>query len=321
MKILYVAAKYDYMDVNRGYSPEHYGCYETLSKMPDLDIIYFPYERVLEVGRDKMNQELRELVNKEKPDIFFTIMLRDELKKEVIKDISKNTSCQTIALFFDDSWRFDTYSKHWAPYFNWVITTDEDTPAKYHSMGYKNVIKIQTAYNHFTYKPLHLEKIYDVSFVGVAHGNRGKIIRELEGRGVKVKCWGAGWPAGRASQEDMIKIFSQSKINLNFTKASGKIGKELVSIFLRRDYGGSVRINNPKQWIDNIKSFIPSMWSKQIKGRNFEVPGCGAFLLTLDSFYLCPPREPSRKESILNRDQASWIEFHSNHNARGYTPD
>lgn len=33
-------------------------------------------------------------------------------------------------------------------------------------------------------------------------------------------------------------------------------------------------------WIDNVKSLVPSMWSKQIKGRNFEVPGCGAFLLT-----------------------------------------
>ena len=280
MKILYVASKYDYMDISRGYSHEHYSCYETLSKMPVIQVVYFPYEKIKEVGRDKMNQELRELVDKEKPDVLFTIMFTDELKKEVINDISKNTSCQTVALFFDDSWRFDIYSKYWAPYFNWVITTDFGAPAKYHKIGYKNIIKIQTAYNHFLYKSLHVPKIYDVSFVGLAHGNRGKIIQKLEKIGIKVKCWGVGWPAGRVSQEEMMRIFSQSKINLNFTKSSGKIWKELISIFLRRDYKRSIKVNNPMHWIDNVRSLIPSMWSKQIKGRNFEVPGCGAFLLT-----------------------------------------
>lgn len=137
----------------------------------------------------------------------------------------------------------------------------------------------QWACNHFLYKPLNLPKIYNVSFVGQPHSNRRKLIREIEKAGIRVECFGRGWRRGKVSQEEMIKIFSQSKINLNFAKSGGQIGPKLIAkIFLKRK-GKSIKLNNPKFWFDNLKAGLAQR-RNQIKGRNFEVLGCGSFLLT-----------------------------------------
>ena len=267
------------MKPDRGYGFEHYNFYGALSKMPGVQVIYFPHEIMLEVGKEKMNVQLRALVDKEKPDILFAIMFTDQLNKEVIGDISNNTSCKTVAWFCDDHWRFDNYSKYWAPYFNWVVTTDSHALNKYHSIGYNNVIKSQWACNHFLYKPVDLPKKYDVTFIGQPHGNRKKIIDQIKKAGISVQCWGGGWPNGRVSQEEMINIFSQSKINLNLTKSAGGIDMtSLARIFFKKT-DGKIRMHSPRSWLDNVKSFLGT-GRDQIKGRNFEIPGCKAFLLT-----------------------------------------
>ncbi len=279
MKIIYTACKYDYMDASRGYGFEHYNFYDTLSKMPNVEVLYFPYEKMLEVGKEEMNAQLRELVDYEKPDILFAVMFTDQLSKEVIGDISKKTHCKTVAWFCDDHWRFDNYSKYWAPYFNWVVTTDSLAPAKYHHIGHKNVIKSQWACNYFLYKPMDLPKKYDVTFIGQPHGNRKKIIGQVKKAGINVQCWGGGGPNGRVSQTEMINIFSQSKINLNLTKSAGGIGAiSLARIFFEKT-DGKIKMHGPGLWLDNVKSFLSSK-AEQIKGRNFEIPGCNVFLMT-----------------------------------------
>lgn len=306
LKILYTACKYDYMDARGGYGFEHYNFYETLSKLPQFEVIYFPYERIHEVGIEKMNAELKELVNKEKPDILFAVMFTNELDKKIIGGISKNTNTQTVAWFCDDTWRFDNYSKYWAPYFNWVVTTDYQAPAKYNKIGYKNIIKSQWACNNLLYKPFDLPKIYDITFIGQPYGERRKIIEKIRKAGIKIECWGKGWPNGRVSQEEMIKIFSQSKININLTKSSGSISlKELARIFMKK-VNGMVRIDSPRYWIDNFKSFLNKR-RVQIKGRNFEIPGCGGFLMTEDADNLRDYYQDG-KEIVIYKNTEDLIE-------------
>jgi len=54
---------------------------------------------------------------------------------------------------------------------------------------------------------------YDVSFVGQPHGNRRQVISALRKAGINVYVWGGGWESGRLSQEEMIRVFNQSRIN------------------------------------------------------------------------------------------------------------
>lgn len=313
MKIIYIALKYDYGDPKRGFSYEHCNLYDSLTKMDNsqYQVVYFPFDELMRKnGRDAMNKMLIETVSKQEPDICFFSLFTDEIKKEIIREITNKSRTITFNWFADDHWRFDNFSKYWASCFNWVTTTDSQAVEKYHKIGYKNVIKTQYACNHFLYRPLNLPKIYDITFIGQPHGNRKKIIEKIKKAGVNVNCWGKGWPKGRISQEKMINIFSQSKINLNFTKSSNpNIVRSIGGIFLHHLQRGNkkpIRPENPCYWIDNLKSRI-NRKRKQIKARNFEVPGCGAFLITeaadnFEDYY------QDGKEVVIYQDMDDLIE-------------
>jgi|WetSurMetagenome_2_1015567.scaffolds.fasta_scaffold195354_1 spore maturation protein CgeB len=282
MKILYVGDKYDYGNPSRGFGYEYRNFYNTLVKMDSgsNDISSFFYdEEPSAYTLEEKNIDLIKKVEQIKPELVF-FGGGGALNHKTAKIITEKSGSKTLTWISDDHWQFHKYSKHLAPFLHWLVTTDADAIPKYHKIGRKNVILSQWACNHFACQPLDLPKIYDVTFIGAAHGNRKKIIAKIKREGINVKCWGSGWPEGRVSDEEMIKIISQSKINLNFTKSSGTFWKELALIFLRRNYDRSVGINNPRRWVDNIKSLPPSIWSKQIKGRNFEIPGLGVFFLT-----------------------------------------
>jgi hypothetical protein len=61
---------------------------------------------------------------------------------------------------------------------------------------------------------------FDVSFVGGAFGWRPVLIeriqRLLAPAGVELACFGPGWPAGPLSDEELVRLYSRSRINLGF---------------------------------------------------------------------------------------------------------
>jgi spore maturation protein CgeB len=242
--------QYDYGDPRRGLSFEHTNLYDTLLHM-GLDVAAFDYmELTARLGRPAMNRRLREVVAADKPDLLFVVLFTDQFDRGTFRSISDRGATVTFNWFCDDHWRFDSYSRHWAPEFHWVSTTDSQAVAKYAAIGCTNVVKTQWACNHYLYQPRQGEPCWDVSFIGQPHGTRAGVIAALGRAGIRVYCRGYGWPAGRVSQDEMIEVFSRSQINLNLSNAS-----------------------NP-WW---------RLWRRrrdQIKGRNFEVPGCGGFLLT-----------------------------------------
>lgn len=65
----------------------------------------------------------------------------------------------------------------------------------------------------FTPKPEE-ERDIDVSFVGNKYGIREKIVNGLEDAGVRVTCYGAGWPNGPSDAKKSAEIFARSKIIL-----------------------------------------------------------------------------------------------------------
>ena len=277
LKILYVASMYDYGDKNRGHSFEHDNFYKTLIHMFD-NISYFDYmDNYHQFGKERMNEMLLDVVNKEKPDFMFCVLSNEELDKDIIKYISEKTDTVTFNWFCDDDWRFDIYSRYWAPCFNYVSTTSKEAYYKYKKIGYDNAFMTQWACNHFYYQKLNLIEKYEVTFIGLPHGNRREWVNNIISSGINLRYWGYRWKeiptniffkgfwffpkrikflkklyektisniknSTRISQEDMIKVFNQSKINLNLSMSSDKKTVEL-------------------------------------KGRNFEIPGCGSFLLT-----------------------------------------
>ena len=97
------------------------------------------------------------------------------------------------------------------------------------------------------HKPFDVPFNYDVSFVGAKYGWRPRFIRTLHKMGVDVECFGNGWDNGPLLDEDMIKLYSRSRINLGFAGV-----------------GHSRRL-------------------MCLKGRDFEIPMAGGLYLTQDN--------------------------------------
>jgi spore maturation protein CgeB len=200
---------------------------------------------------------------------------------------------------------------------------------KYAAMGYSNVIKTQWACNHFSYRKLSLPLEYDVSFVGQPHGSRKAVIEGLVERGIKVNTFGLGWESGRVTQDDMIRIFNQSRINLNLSNASvmgnqpaglvRRTADRVAPLIMKIPFTKTLRQtgNRLLQSMETPTPAAPSAAAtknEQIKGRNFEVPGCGGFVLTgsadnLEDYYV-----PGKEIACFNyNDLADKIRYYLSH--------
>lgn len=302
MDILYVAQKHDYGDPTRGLSFEHYNFYLSLCAM-GCRVSYFDYPAVAnELGRAGASRSLEKIVREQKPDALFAVMQHDTIDRRAIRRISEQTDTVTINWFCDDHWQFDSLGKAWTPNFNYVVTTSQNALAKYKTHGMTNVIKSQWGANHAMYKPQSGELKYDVTFVGQPYGMRKAAVEALQRAGVRVQAWGSGWPGGKLTQDEMIRVFSQSKINLNFADASNTAYTRLQAI-ADSDRVGALR-NKPLLWRAWDASQRLARWDnnrvtrhapappRQIKGRTFEVPACGGFLMTQPAEDLADYLEP-----------------------------
>lgn len=311
MRILYVAMKYDYGRRNQGPSFEHYNFYDCLLQMGH-DIVYFDFMTLMqEHGRSWMNNRLMEVAKLEKPDMMFTVLFTDEFDASVLRNVTEDVGITSVNWFCDDHWRFERYSRLWAPCFRWVVTTAESALPKYAQMGYHNVIKSQWACNTFLYQRLNLPLEYDVTFIGQPYGQRRQVIEQLRHAGIHVRTWGQGWDEGRASQDEMIKIFNTSRINLNLTASYGANSDDEpeASSRKRHPFGQlfeRIRLTTARKGCatgggqssttsEPTVSELTGHSTEQIKGRNFEVPGTGGFLLTQHAAHLEDYYEPGRE--------------------------
>jgi spore maturation protein CgeB len=97
------------------------------------------------------------------------------------------------------------------------------------------------------HRPYDLPFEFDVSVLGGNYGWRSSFVENLRNRGINVTCFGNGWKNGPLNNEESVKLYSRSRINLGF---SG-IGHSRKLMCL--------------------------------KGRDFEVPMSGGLYLTQDN--------------------------------------
>lgn len=312
MKILYVAIMYDYGNPARGYSFEHINFYKSLLTLDNSKhkIIYFPFDVIMQnEGRNKMNQKLLEIALKEKPDLCFVGMLDNEIKKNTL-DKLKKLGITTLGWFGDDHWRFDSYSKYYAPYFFWIATTDPSAPEKYKKIGYPNAIYAPSAANTNIFKPVSSKKKIEVSFIGSRTKERAKVINIIIQSGLPLEVYGSGWSNGRVSEKELVRIISESKISINLSTPSFYIGiKSIARLFLKRySFHRSVLHIKPDFWnfLRNLREWqlkkIP-----QIKARIFEISACRTMLITQNIDYLKDHYKIS-EEIISYSDTSNLIE-------------
>lgn len=298
INVLFCGLAHEYGHPGRGISFERKHIYGSLERMDGVKASFFAIDEEMTAhGRDSMNKRLIEKVELEKPDVLFCFLFTEEIKKETIRYITEKTKTKTFNWFGDDHWRFPIFSRYWAPLFTLVSTTDGWAYEKYKRAGISNVMKTQWAANPFLYQPQDTAAdphIYNITFYGQQYGNRPYYIQKLVEAGLPAVGHGRGWPAGGGTTvEEMLALYSFSKINLNFSETPYYGFKKKLNLFAKlfvKKELGTYKFDAHHIW-QNIQAAIGTQ-RRTIKARTFEVPACGGFLLTapsddpIDEYYI-----------------------------------
>jgi spore maturation protein CgeB len=262
VKILCVLGKYNYGDPSRGEGYEFSNFLPALRALGHEVLHFDSWDRSAHRDFADLNRALLRLVALERPEMIFCVLLGYEVWTETLDIIRASGSTTIINWGTDDSWKYEQFSRFIAPHVDSYATTDPKAFEKAHQHGLNNFLLTQWAASRDRLvDPLPAKDCkYPVSFVGSAYGNRKKWIAALRARGIKVECFGHGWPSGAIAAEEVPRIYRESVVTLNFADS----GLHIKGLFPYR--------------------------SRQIKARAFEVPGAGGFLLTenaegLDHFY------------------------------------
>jgi spore maturation protein CgeB len=291
MKILYVDFYYEYGNPSRGLNYIGVNGFENALRYLGHDVHHFYLDEHLK-DKKKLNRNLLDCAANLMPELVFFNLYNNIVEVETIKEMSKTAI--TVNWFGDDPFLFEHFTKRYAPFFSYCVTTDKYSINKYKSIGQENVIFSQWPAHQFDQARIErLDYKYDVSFVGAKNPPREWFVNELRNKGIEVEVFGNGWPNGPITNDEMCAIFEQSKINLNISNSdiwdyrflfSGYCGfKVLIRSLFKYHIKKSKMMSKMIQVIKN--DGIPPITfygktSSQIKARNFEIPSCRGFQLT-----------------------------------------
>ncbi|WP_084691815.1 CgeB family protein [Desulfobacter vibrioformis] len=205
-------------------------------------------------NKRRMNTDLirkvQTWIQQENIDVIFTYFSGETVYPETIKTIA-SMGVPIINLALNDKESFvgkirngqAMGARDICRFYHFCWTSTQDALVKYVVEG-ALPIYLPEGGNPEIHKPYFVDQDIDVSFVGQCYGNRPMIIDKLCEKGIPVKAYGYNWPQGPLSTEEMVKMYSRSKINLGF--------------------GGVAGLN---------ETFC-------LKGRDFEIPMSGGFYLT-----------------------------------------
>jgi len=252
VKILCVLGEHNYGNPKRGAGYEYVNFIPSLRNLGH-DVSHFEsFSRGSFRSFTDLNRDLLERVKAERPDMIFFVVLGYEVWLETLALIRRGTTAILVNWATDDSWKYEQHSRFIAPAFDLYVTTYQEALTKALKAGVSNFYLSQWAISGLSLQePVPARDCkYQVSFVGTCYGNRRLWIAELAKLGVKVECFGFGWPKGPVSQNMVSEIIRNSVISLNFADSG-------------------------IQWT----YFLP-INSRQIKARLFEVAGMGGCLMT-----------------------------------------
>jgi spore maturation protein CgeB len=207
--------------------------------------------------RDPMNQELLQAFHAANSaravDVVVGYVSGDTVAPEVLLEMATHGAIITNFCFDDKiAWPGPLRGgRHASPAsiahaVDLNLTSDPAGAAKYFAHGGLSMFHPEAADPEW-YRPTGQPFEFDVSFVGAAYGWRPRLIEGLRRRGIKVACFGKGWPNGAIANDAMNGLYARSRVNLG----CGGIGYSRKLLCL--------------------------------KGRDFEVPMSGAVYLTQDN--------------------------------------
>ena len=207
---------------------------------------YDIYEGANSAGICAANGEILQLADTYRPRyVVYPCNFSGIVTEETLSAL-RNMGSIVVAYFFDDDVYFDARSCWIIPFVDYCVTPARKRVADYERLGARSIYSVPIPLSSSVFSKLdHTQKIFDVSFVGGLHANRAQYLSAISANGIKIENFGGRGTTDKIHYGDMAKIINQSRINLSFS--------------LNTNFGPG---------------------KQQLKGRMFEVPLCGGFLLT-----------------------------------------
>lgn len=235
-------------------------------------------EKVREKYSKIIFNEIKEINKEYRVDLFFTYYSSRHILPEVIDKI-KDLGIITVNFYCNNIHQFDLVSEI-APHYDYCMFPEREALQKYIDVG-ANPVHIQMAANPDIYKPYPLNREYDVTFVGQNYLSRQDYMEYLYRNGIDVHAWGPNWEnALMPSKRGMVNRV-KSKLGLNKqvlpkTNVNGPLSdEELINMYSR----SKISLNFSEVVVSD-KNYDSGAIKRHIRLRDFEAPMSGAFYIT-----------------------------------------
>lgn len=205
--------------------------YYALEKISEKISLFDPAKETLTENAEQTTNNFFNTLQTEKPDFLVFVPARDStgfFTLEIIKKINENSpKTKTIALLGDDDTHFECFSRYVMLFIDYALIIQYNYAKAYQKEGLGQKIYPTNISNNELFKPLDCQKIYDVTFIGRPTKERINSIRFLIKNNINLKIFGQNWTDypefanfynGALSNEEMVKIINQTKINLSFSR-------------------------------------------------------------------------------------------------------
>jgi spore maturation protein CgeB len=202
---------------------------------------------------DHKNNKLMDLIEKEKPDLFFSIYGRPH--PAIFIEKIKAKGILTVCWWLNDPFKLPFEEMDAAPAYDYVFSNSAGAKDIYRKNGVKNIHFLPVGIDQDVHKDLHIEnKKYDIVLAGDHHPVREKAVEFLINKGFNVAVLG---PWKRKISKDSV-IMPHLVHNRVFSP------QQMVEA-----YNDAKIVFNIHTWIDRF--------DYGVNPRLFEASGCGAF--------------------------------------------
>ncbi len=184
--------------------------------------VYYFYDPVISDGIKNTENKIKDIIRENNISLCFFKPngVNYELSVDFFKSLKNEAKIRNVLWILDDEMIFDTLSKYYSQVFDAVVTCDYYATFAYQKLGIPSLYFF-SSYSKNDLYPVSVSKKVDVSFVGdCTKFDRIEYVNYLKKNGIDVRVFGKGTKNGFVKKEDISKIFSETRINLNFTKVN-----------------------------------------------------------------------------------------------------
>ena len=211
-------------------------------------------------------------------DLFYSYYYSKCILPEVIRKI-RELGIVTVNFYCNNIHQFDLVSEI-SPHYDYCMFPEREALQKYLDLG-ANPVHVQMAANPDVYKPYPLDRAYDATFIGQNYLNRQSYAEYLYKNGIDIYVWGPDWK--RALIAKRKGVINRVKAKLGFNNSvlpEAHVGGPLSDEELIQMYSCSKISLNFSEVSVSDKNYNPGTIKRHIRLRDFEAPMSGAFYIT-----------------------------------------